>query len=108
MSFIDIKNETLTNDKYRKILFTSRKTKNLGIQIAIMSLKKGQDIPLEQHEGYQYIVILKGTASALVNKTETKIKKGESIMIPPKTKHYIKNIGRGDLKLYTIYVPPEH
>lgn len=108
MSLIKIKDETLQNEKYRKMLFTSRKTKNMGFQVGVMSLKKGEDIPLEKHHGYQFIVVLKGTAIAIVNKNEQKIKKGESIVIPPNTYHYVKNGGRGELKLYTVYVPPEH
>ena len=30
------------------------------------------------------------------------------VIVPPNTKHYLKNSGEDDLKLYSIYSPPEH
>lgn len=104
----NIENDTLQNTYFRKVLFT---TKNQ--QLVIMSIKPKEDIPFEIHPKHdQFIRIEKGKGRALIGKNKEKeftLNNGTIIMIPANTWHQIVNISdTEDLKLYTIYSPPEH
>lgn len=78
------------------------------MQVALMSLKPGEDIPREVHNGDQVINILSGHGVAEIGKTRKLFRSGNMLVIPAGKSHYIKNTGREPLKLYTIYSPPEH
>jgi len=43
-----------------------------------------------------------------INDEEFNVKEDEVIIVPAGAEHYVKNSGEKDLKLYTIYTPPEH
>jgi mannose-6-phosphate isomerase-like protein (cupin superfamily) len=116
---INIENETTANENYRKVIHTSKHQ-----QLVVMSLLPTEDIPEEVHKEHdQFIRIESGTALATINtknmidpkNINDKIKlyrliSGEAIIIPAGAIHKITNItdGKGLLKLYTIYSPPEH
>lgn len=106
---INIETETVNNENYRKVLNT---TKNQ--QLVVMNLKPLEDIPMEIHKDHdQFIRIEEGNAEAeYINNSETlkiKLTSGSAIMIPAGTPHHIINISSTDnLKLYSIYSPPEH
>lgn len=116
---------TLENTDYRRVLYTN----NGKEQLVVMSLKPGQEIGAETHkETDQFIRVEKGMAMAILensseeskelpngkiemssfSKQEFTLNDGDAIMIPYGVKHNIKNIGTEDLKIYTIYNPPEH
>lgn len=100
----DIEKATLKNTNYRKVLFT---TKNQ--QLVVMSLKPGEAIPIESHNGTQFFRVEAGTGIAHINKKSIKLKNGASLIVPPNTRHEIVNNSRTNaLKLYTIYSPPQH
>jgi mannose-6-phosphate isomerase-like protein (cupin superfamily) len=112
MFSVNIEKATINNKNYRKVLFT---TKNQ--QLVLMSLEKGEFIHLEKHpKTTQFFKIESGTGIVKIGKeilnkkkhTQSRIKDGMSIIIPPNTWHFIKNTGSKPLKLYTIYSPPEH
>jgi mannose-6-phosphate isomerase-like protein (cupin superfamily) len=78
-----------------------------------MSLNPMEDIPLEKHNGTQFIRIESGAGFVKHNKNgiiyKIQLKDGISINIPPKTKHYITNTSKKKpLKLYSLYSPPQH
>ncbi len=100
----NIEKETLENDNYRKVLFTGEKE-----QLVVMSLKSGEDIPMEIHNGIdQFIRIESGSAYVKAGDKEFNLNKDDVVIIPSGTHHYVKNTGEGDLKLYSIYATPEH
>ena len=101
----NIERDTLSNKMYRKVVYTTP-----TLQLVLMSLKPHEDIPKEIHKKTtQFIRVEAGSGLARVGRTEYKLKDGMSITIPPNTEHYIKNTSRTtDLKLYTLYSPPEH
>lgn len=104
MHKINIEKATLENTYYRKVLHTTPQ-----MQLVLMSLNQGEDIPLETHSSTtQFIRVEKGTALAMVGKKRMLLDDGDSLIIPPGKKHYISQIGEKPLKLYTIYSPPEH
>jgi len=101
----NIEEETLNNEYYRKVLSTEKQ-----MQLVVMSLKPEEDIPEEVHEGTnQFIRIESGEARVIVEGEEFSLKDNDIIIIPTGKKHYVKNTSEEkDLKLYSIYAPPEH
>jgi mannose-6-phosphate isomerase-like protein (cupin superfamily) len=98
---------TINNNNYRKVINTTRHQ-----QLVLMSLKPKEEIGMEMHEKIdQFFHIEKGSAIAIIGKDEHKtykLKKEHFITIPAGTYHNIINIGKGELKLYTIYSPSNH
>ncbi len=101
----NIEKETIENENYRKVLFTGEK-----IQLVVMSLKPGEDIPLETHSHIdQFIRVEKGNAYAKVGEEEFNLVDDDIIIIPAGKEHYVKNTSENEeLKLYSIYADPEH
>jgi len=100
---IDIEDATKQNTNYRKVIYTDQ-----NIQIVLMGLISGEDIPSEIHNGTQFIRVESGKGLAIVNNKKYILRDGDIITIPPHHKHYVKNNGNTMLKLYSIYSPPEH
>jgi mannose-6-phosphate isomerase-like protein (cupin superfamily) len=98
---------TINNNNYRKVINTTKYQ-----QLVLMSLKPKEEIGSEVHKKVdQFIRIEKGTAVAIIGKENPKkylLKKEHFITIPAGTYHNIINIGRSELKLYSIYSPPNH
>jgi quercetin dioxygenase-like cupin family protein len=101
--FTNIETTTLRNTNYRKVIYTDH-----NIQIVLMNLQPGEDIPLETHTGTQFIRVEGGKGEAIVAGKKYALSDGGSITIPPHTKHYVKNTSDEPLTLYSIYSPPEH
>ncbi|RJQ20572.1 cupin domain-containing protein [Candidatus Woesearchaeota archaeon] len=101
----NIEKTTLDNENYRKVLFTAKK-----IQLVVMSIKPGEDIPFEIHEDTdQFIRIESGTAYVKIGEQECTLNDDDVIIIPAGSRHYVTNASPDkDLKLYSIYSPPEH
>ena len=100
---VNIEKATIKNVNYRKVIYTDE-----NIQIALMGLIEGEDIPFETHYGTQFIRVESGRGLAIVEGKKYNLEDGSSITIPPHHKHYVKNNSKEILKLYTIYSPPEH
>ena len=102
--YLNIENATLNNNYYRKVLYTDKYQ-----QVVVMSLNVGEDIHLEIHHGTQFFRIEEGTGMAAIAGKRYKLEDGMAFVVPPNTKHYVKNTStRYPLKLYTIYSPPQH
>jgi len=100
----NIEEETLKNDNFRKVLFTGPNS-----QLVVMSLKPGEDIGAEVHEGHdQFIRIDQGQGKFVLGDEETEVGDGWAMVVPAGTNHNVINTGEGDMKIYTIYSPPEH
>jgi mannose-6-phosphate isomerase-like protein (cupin superfamily) len=98
---------TINNTNYRKVINTTKYQ-----QLVLMSLKPKEEIGMEIHPKVdQFFRIEKGSALAIIGKENSKkylLKKEHFITIPAGTYHNIINIGRSELKLYSIYSPPNH
>lgn len=102
---INIEKETLENTDYRRVIYTEHDV----FQTVLMSIPSGQDIPMETHSnGVQFIRIEGGYGIATVGGQSYALADGVAITIPPGVSHRIQAVGTGDLKLYSIYTPPEH
>lgn len=101
----DIEEKTQKNSKFREVLFTTSRT-----QLVVMSLKPGEDIGTEVHDDVdQFLRVESGEGKAVLNGKEHPLKDGSAVVVPAGVEHNIVNTSQGsDLKLYTIYTPPEH
>lgn len=78
-------------------------------QIAVMSIKPGEDSGEEGvHTGDQILYVIDGEARAVVAGEEEKVKQGEALIIPAKTKHRIYNDGPKELFSLNFYAPPQY
>ena len=100
---VDIEKETISNENFRKVLFTSNYS-----QLVLMSLKPQEEIGLEVHGLDQFIKIEQGVGEAILDGKSTPIKQGFAVVVPAGTKHNIINTSQTDMKLYTVYSPPHH
>ena len=100
----NIRKESEDNNSFRQILWTGRNS-----QLVLMSIGIGKEIGTETHDDVdQLLFIQSGLGKADLNGEVTEISDGSVIIVPSGTKHNIINTGESDLKLYTVYSPPEH
>ncbi len=101
----NIEKDTLENTNYRKVIFTGEK-----IQLVLMSLKPGEEIPKETHKDIdQFIRIESGQAKAYIGEENFDLKDDDVIIVPSGKPHRIINTSKSEeLKLYSIYANPEH
>ncbi|MBU1349247.1 cupin domain-containing protein [Patescibacteria group bacterium] len=101
---VKLEQETLANTDFRKVLYTAKHS-----QLVLMSLKPGEDIGEEIHELDQFLRVDKGEGKAILNDIEHPLGDGDAVVVPAGVKHNIVNTSQtDDLKLYTVYSPPEH
>ena len=99
----NIEKASIENENFRKVLYTTPNS-----QLVLMSLKPGEEIGAEVHQLDQFIRVEQGSGKAVLNDVEHEIADGWAIIVPAGTKHNIINIGDTDMKLYTVYSPPNH
>lgn len=102
---VNLGETTVKNTDYRRVVYTSRYT-----QLVLMSLKKGEEIENEIHGLDQFIRVEQGSAKVILNNGEKEYDLLEdwAVIIPAGNYHQVINTGAGDLKLYTLYSPPDH
>jgi len=99
----NLEEDTVENNNFRKVLNTTEKS-----QLVVMSLLPGEDIGEEVHDVDQFIRIEKGEGKAVLNGEEFNIEDEFAVVIPAGTRHNIINSNDSEMKLYTVYTPPEH
>lgn len=102
----DLEKVTEQNSFFRKVLFTGK-----NLQLVVMSLKPGEEIGNEIHEKVdQFFRVEEGEAKVIVEngKEEFFVEDDDAFIIPAGTWHNVINTGDEELKLYTIYSPPNH
>ena len=104
MSYVrNLEQDTEENENFRKVLNTTEKS-----QLVVMSLLPHEDIGEEVHDVDQFIRVEKGEGKTVLDGEETSISDGFAVVIPAGTRHNIINTGESEMKLYTLYTPPEH
>ena len=100
----NIENDTLENDDFRRVLYTAKHS-----QLVLMSLRANEEIGEETHELDQFIRVEAGQGLAVLDGVAHRLSDGSAVVIPAGTKHNVINVSdMEELKLYTIYSPPEH
>ncbi|MFA7245156.1 MAG: cupin domain-containing protein [Candidatus Magasanikbacteria bacterium] len=100
---VNIEKETLENTDYRRVLYTAKNS-----QLVLMNLQPGEEIGQEIHHLDQFIRIEQGNGKAILDGVETEVSDDFAIVIPAGTEHNVINTGETEMKLYTVYSPPEH
>ena len=99
-----ITDAALDNADFRRVLSTGPHA-----QLVVMSLAAGEEIGEEVHDDVdQVISIVEGSGEAVLDDVPTQIGDGDLVLVPAGTKHNVRNVGSADLKLYTVYAPPQH
>ncbi len=106
----NVEQQTLKTTSFRTVLFTGGK-----VQLTIMCLAPGEEIGVEMHDHLdQFLRIEQGMArvtfgrSAEVIDEEHDVADDWAVIVPGGVWHNVVNTGPGDLKLYSLYAPPEH
>ncbi|MGH3013064.1 MAG: cupin domain-containing protein [Gaiellaceae bacterium] len=106
----DIERATLDNDTFRTVLFTGEHT-----QLTVMRLAPGEDIGREAHDHIdQFIRIEQGSARVEFGAAEDRVDETHEVsddwaaIVPAGVWHNVVNTGDRELKLYSLYSPPEH
>lgn len=101
----NIEEDTLENEDYRRVLYTGEHT-----QLVLMTLPPGEEIGLETHgEHDQFIRVEEGSAQVVLDEEAVSLGDDDIVIIPAGVEHNVTNTSdESDLKLYTLYSPPEH
>ncbi|MGH2554928.1 MAG: cupin domain-containing protein [Actinomycetota bacterium] len=106
----NIEQLTLDNDNFRTVVFTGGHT-----QLTVMRLAPGEDIGLEVHPHLdQFLRLEQGRARVEFGSSKHKIEetheveKDWALIVPAGVWHNVTNIGDQEVKLYSLYSPPEH
>jgi mannose-6-phosphate isomerase-like protein (cupin superfamily) len=101
----NIEEKTLTNSFFREVVFTGKYT-----QLVVMSLLPSEEIGMEVHQTVdQFFRIESGEGKVIMNGEEQMFKEGDAIVVPAGTNHNLINLSaEKELKLYTLYSPPNH
>jgi mannose-6-phosphate isomerase-like protein (cupin superfamily) len=106
----DIEGATLANDTFRTALHTGE-----HMQLTVMRLAPGEEIGRERHPNLdQFIRIEQGQARLELGFEEHGIDETHDLkadwacIIPAGVWHNVVNSGDSDLRLYSLYTPPEH
>jgi mannose-6-phosphate isomerase-like protein (cupin superfamily) len=101
----NIEKDTLGNNDFRRVLYTGKNS-----QLVLMKLKPGEEIGEEVHEKIdQFFRFEKGEGMVSIDGVKQKVSDGDAVIVPAGARHNVMNTSKTtELKLYTIYSPPEH
>ncbi len=101
----NLEEETRKNTDFRRVLYTGKYS-----QLVLMRLKPGEEIGEETHDDVdQFFRFEEGTGLVVIDSTKYNVKDGSGVIVPSGARHNVTNTSKtADLKLYTIYSPPEH
>ncbi|MFA6522787.1 MAG: cupin domain-containing protein [Candidatus Peribacteraceae bacterium] len=100
---VNLEVESKKNSNFRRVLYTAKHS-----QLVLMSLKPGEEIGEEVHHLDQFIRVEAGEGKAIIDGNEYPVADGSGIVIPAGARHNVINSAKSEMKLYTIYSPPEH
>ena len=106
----DIEQATLDNTTFRTVLFTGAHE-----QLTVMRLQPGEDIGREVHDDHdQFLRIEEGRGRVEFGRSADEVDETHeveddwAIIVPAGVWHNVVNEGDADVKLYSLYAPPEH
>lgn len=101
---VDIVAAAKANELFRRVLSTGSHA-----QVVVMSIPPGGEIGEETHAGLdQVLVFVEGKGTAFVDGTEAIVGPDRLVHVPAGALHNVINDGEGDLRLFTVYAPPQH
>src|SRR5512136_1707142 len=101
----DLEAATQKNSDFRKVLYTGKFS-----QLVLMRLRPNEEIGEETHDDVdQFFRFEEGEGAVSIDGVKHGVTDGCGVVVPSGAKHNVVNTSRTkDLKLYTIYSPPEH
>jgi mannose-6-phosphate isomerase-like protein (cupin superfamily) len=106
----DIETATVDNTNFRAVLFTGT-----HLQLTVMSLPAGENIGWEMHDHLdQFLRVERGRGTLKLGRSADEVAEEHEVsddwaaIIPAGTWHDVVNDGDGELKLYSVYAPPDH
>ena len=99
----NIETMAIKNKDFRQVLYTAKNS-----QLVLMSLKPKEEIGMEVHKLDQFFRVEEGTGEAILDGVHRIISAGFAVLVPAGTNHNIINTGSMQMKLYTLYSPPNH
>ena len=100
----DIAAEAKTNEDFRKVLSTGTHA-----QVVVMCIPPGGEIGEEVHDHVdQVLAFTEGEGVAILEGAESPVGPGRLVHVPAGTRHNFVNRGAADLRLFTVYAPPQH
>jgi mannose-6-phosphate isomerase-like protein (cupin superfamily) len=100
----DIANLARKNEFFRQEVVTGSHS-----QVVLMSIPAGGEIGEETHPDVdQTLIFVEGHGKAILNGEQSQVGPNSLCFVPAGTRHNFVNTGGTDLKLYTVYAPPEH
>ncbi|MFN7160301.1 MAG: cupin domain-containing protein [Candidatus Gracilibacteria bacterium] len=100
---LNIEQETLDNNDYRRVLYTAKSS-----QLVLMCIQPGDEVGEEIHGVDQFLRIEEGEGKVYIDENEYEVKKEFAVIIPQGAKHNVVNTGTIPLRLYSLYSPAEH
>jgi mannose-6-phosphate isomerase-like protein (cupin superfamily) len=106
----DIEKLTLDNNNFRTVVYTGDHT-----QLTLMRLAPGEDIGWETHGHLdQFLRVEQGQARIDLGRGEDSVDESHEVsddwalIVPAGVWHNVVNTGQEEVKLYSLYSPPEH
>ena len=95
----------MNNSYFRRVLYTGK-----HCQLVLMTPKPGEEIGEEVHKTVdQFFRFEKGEGIVSIDGIKHRIADGDAVVVPAGAKHNVTNASKSkELRLYTIYSPPEH
>ena len=101
---VDIVAAAKANTFFRQVLSTGA-----NAQVVVMSIPPGGEIGEETHDHVdQVLAFVQGSGVAILDGQESPVQADRLVHVPAGTRHNFVNTGPGDLRLYTVYAPPQH
>jgi mannose-6-phosphate isomerase-like protein (cupin superfamily) len=102
---VALEKETRKNSDFRRVLYTGKHS-----QLVLMNIRPGDEIGEETHVDVdQFFRFEGGEGKVIIDGVEHRVKDGDGVIVPAGARHNVVNTSkRANLKLYTIYSPPEH
>ena len=100
-----LEKETRGNTDFRRVLYTGKHS-----QLVLMSLRPGEEIGAETHKDVdQFFRFEAGEGKVVIDGADHNVTDGHGVIVPAGARHNVINTSKTkELKLYTIYSPPEH
>ncbi len=106
----DITKLTVDNTNFRTVVYTGAHT-----QLTLMRIGPGEEIGWERHGHIdQFLRLEQGRARVEFGRTEDAVDETHVVqddwafIVPAGIWHNVVNIGTDDVKLYSLYSPPQH
>jgi len=101
---VDIVAEAKANTYFRRVISTGP-----NAQIVLMSIPPRGEIGEEVHEHVdQVLAFVAGEGVATLEGQDSAVGPDRLVHVPAGLRHNVVNRGSTDLRLYTIYAPPQH